>query len=247
MSCVCVSNEGVVTYSKKVNCLESCFTGINGNVNFKKQMCVLHCVSCQLLNTWHDREFVLLYDANRSKNPDFPYWNYERFELDELTNAECNAEFRFYKHDIYKLADALQLPDEFVTYNGLIVESISALCIYLKRFSYPCRYGDMVFHFARPVPEICIITNHMIDWIYNRWHHLLTTYNHNLLSPANLMLYADAVHQSGAALNNCWGFIDGTVRPVCRPGVNQTVIYNGHKRVHSIKFQSVALPKKIRR
>ena len=190
----------------------------------------------------NDREFVLLYDANRSKNPDFPYWNYERFELDELTNAECNAEFRFYKHDIYKLADALQLPDEFVTYNGLIVESISALCIYLKRFSYPCRYGDMVFHFARPVPEICIITNHMIDWIYNQWHHLLTTYNHNLLSPANLMLYADAVHQSGAALNNCWGFIDATVRPVCRPGVNQTVIYNGHKRVHSIKFQSVALP-----
>ena len=48
----------------------------------------------------NDREFVLLYDANRSKNPDFPYWNYERFEPDELTNAECNAEFRFYKHDI---------------------------------------------------------------------------------------------------------------------------------------------------
>ncbi|XP_074611816.1 uncharacterized protein LOC141866231 [Acropora palmata] len=190
----------------------------------------------------NDREFVLLYDANRSKNPDFPYWNYERFELDGLTNAECNAEFRFYKHDIYKLADALQLPDEFVTYNGLIVESIPALCIYLKRFSYPCHYSDMVFHFARPVPEICIITNHMIDWIYNRWHHLLTTYNHNLLSPANLVLYADAVHQSGAALDNCWGFIDGTVRPVCRPGVNQRVIYNGHKRVHSIKFQSVALP-----
>ena len=121
----------------------------------------------------------------------------------ELTNAECNAEFRFYKHDIYKLADALQLPDEFVTYNGLIVESIPALCICLKRVSYPCCYSDMVFHFARPVPEICIITYHMIDWIYNRWHHLLTTYNHNLLSPANLMLYADAVHQSGAALDNC--------------------------------------------
>ena len=127
---------------------------------------------------------------------------------------------------------------------GLIVESILALCIYLKRFSYSCRYSDMLFHFARPVPEICIIRNHtcMIDWIYNRWNHLLTTYNHNLLSPASLMLYADAVHQSGAALDNCWGFIDGTVRPVCRPGVNQRVLYNGHKRVHSIKFQSVALP-----
>ena len=42
-------------------------------------------------------------------------------------------------------------------------------------------------------------------------------------------------------MENCWGFIDGTARPVCRPGVNQRAIYNGHKRVHSIKFQSVAL------
>lgn len=29
---------------------------------------------------------------------------------------------------------------------------------------------------------------------------------------------------------------------MCRPGVNQRVLYNRHKRVHSIKFQSVALP-----
>ena len=56
------------------------------------------------------------------------------------------------------------------------------------------------------------------------------------------MLYADAICRSGAALENCWGFIDGTVRPVCRPGENQRAIYNGHKRVHSVKFQSVALP-----
>ena len=38
-------------------------------------------------------------------------------------------------------------------------------------------------------------------------------------------------------LDNCWGFIDGTVRPLCRPGENQRILYNGHK--HAIKFQSV--------
>ena len=189
-----------------------------------------------------DGEFVLLYDAYKSRNPDFPYWNYDRFDLDEVSDAECRAEFRFYRSDIYTLADALRLPDEIVTYNGLVVGSIPALCTLLKRFAYPCRYGDMISRFARPVPELCIITNHMLDLVYNQWHHLITRYNHNLLSPANLVLYADAVHRSGAALDNCWGFIDGTVRPVCRPSVNQRAIYNGHKRVHSIKFQSVALP-----
>ena len=48
--------------------------------------------------------------------------------------------------------------------------------------------------------------------------------------------------ECGAPLENCFGFIDGTVRPICRPGQNQRVVYNGHKRVHALKFQSVALP-----
>ena len=180
-------------------------------------------------------EFVLLWDAYKSRNPEFPYWNYERFDLDEVSEAECKAEFRFFRSDIYALADALRSPDEIVTYNGLV----PALCILLKRFAYPCRFEDMV---PRPVPELCIITNHMVDLVYNQLHHLITRYNHDLLSSANLVLYADAVHRSGAGLDNCWVFIDGTVRAVCRPDVNQRAIHNGHKRVHFIKFQSVALP-----
>ena len=47
------------------------------------------------------------------------------------------------------------------------------------------------------------------------------------------------MHDKGAPLNNCWGFIDGTVRPICRPGENQRTLYNGHKKVHALKYQSV--------
>ena len=131
---------------------------------------------------------------------------------------------------------------EINTYNGLTVATVPALCMYLKRYAYPCRYGDLVYHFARLVPEISIRNNHIMELIYERCHHLLTRYNHDLLSPPTLRQYADAIQQAGAALDNCWGFIDGTVRPVCRPNENQRSIYNGHKRVHSIKFQAVALP-----
>ena len=46
----------------------------------------------------------------------------------------------------------------------------------------------------------------------------------------------------GAPLKNCFGFVDGTVRPDCRPKRNQKTVFNGHKRVHSLKFQSVVLP-----
>ena len=156
------------------------------------------------------------------KSPDFSYWKYDRFDLDKLGNDHCKAEFRFCKNDIFKLAEYLRLPDEIVTYNGLVVGLIPALCIYLKHFMYPCRYGDMVSHFVTPFPDVCIITNHMIDWIYSRWHHLLSRYNHDLLSLANLMLYADVIYRSGAALEKCRGFIDGTVQAVCRPGENRS-------------------------
>ena len=43
-------------------------------------------------------------------------------------------------------------------------------------------------------------------------------------------------------LRNCFGFVDGTVRPISRPDENQRVVYNGHKRVHGLKFQSVVIP-----
>ena len=71
-----------------------------------------------------------------------------------------------------------------------------------------------------------------------RWHHLLTRYNHDLLSHPKLLQYRKMIEQAGAALDNCWGLIDGTVRPVCRPSENQRATYDGHKRVHSIKFQA---------
>ena len=67
-------------------------------------------------------------------------------------------------------------------------------------------------------------------------------FNVPFLSPQKLDEYADAIKRKGAALNNCFGFIDGTVRPICRPRRDQEVVYNGHKKVHALKFQSVALP-----
>ena len=36
--------------------------------------------------------------------------------------------------------------------------------------------------------------------------------------------------------------MNGTVRSVSRPGEGQRQLYNGHKRVHGIKFQSIVCP-----
>lgn len=102
--------------------------------NFREnRQCITYAYRKGFIN---NRQCVLLYDDNTSKNLDFPYWKYDQFDLDELGNDQCKAEFQFYKNDIFKLAEYLQLPDEIVTYNSLVVGSAPALCIYLKRFIY---------------------------------------------------------------------------------------------------------------
>ena len=54
-----------------------------------------------------------------------------------------------------------------------------------------------------------------------------------------------ATTAKGSPLHNCVGFLDGTVQPICRPTRNQRMVYNGHKRLHAIKFQSLILPNGI--
>ena len=78
--------------------------------------------------------------------------------------------------------------------------------------------------------------------IYAHHSHRITRWNRTILNPLELEKYAEAVFNQGAPLSNSFGFVDGTVRPITRPGENQRLLYNGHKRVHGLKFQSVVLP-----
>lgn len=114
--------------------------------------------------------------------------------------------------------------------------------ISLIRLAYPWRYSDLAQRFGRPVPEISMISNTVLNHIYDNHHQRLTDWNQTLLNPAKLEEYAQAISDRGAALKCCFGFIDGTVRAIFRPYQNQREVYNGHKKVHGLKFQSVSLP-----
>ena len=100
----------------------------------------------------------------------------------------------------------------------------------------------MIYRFGRPVPELCMIVNTLMDCIFNNYGHRISQWYFDVLDRPLLQEYADVIHRKGAPLENCFGFKNGTVRPISRPGQHQGVVYNGHKHFHALKFQSVALP-----
>lgn len=198
-------------------------------------------------NNGHISDAQLLWLDDEVRKNDFaqsncPYKIYPPFNWENYDENTCQMELRFEKADILRLKRCLDIPDEIKFYKGSYCNGLEALCILLKRLAYPVRYCDMVRRFGRSVPDLCKITLWMLNYVYDRNSYLLRRWNTPFLRPESLQSYANAIHAKGAPLKNCFGFVDGTVRPICRPRKHQKAVYNGHKRVHSIKFQSVVIP-----
>ena len=121
-----------------------------------------------------DEEFLVLWESCCSKNPDFLYSSYARFDLKNVGETESLAEFRVQKQDIPVLANVLQLPMNIHCPQRTICDRIEGLCMLLRRISYPCRYSDMISRFGRPVPELCMIMNEVMDNIFNDHSHRIS-------------------------------------------------------------------------
>ena len=189
-----------------------------------------------------EEEFMFLVKESEDKAPVFPYWKYPRFSLEEMNEDECISEFCFKKQDIPRMAKVFKIPEKIVCINGTVASQTEGLCVFSKRFSYPCRLSDMIPRFGRSKYELCLISNQIMHQVADSFQHLLVTFEQQWLQREQLEGYANAVFRQSHALDNCWGFIDGTVRPICRPVENQKTVYNGHKRVHTLKYQAVLLP-----
>lgn len=190
------------------------------------------------LDLWHQNMLCL---TLLSTSPERLLIPNTRFDLANMPEANVVFNFRFERHDIPRLVGALRIPNVFITDNRLRTSGQEALCMLLRRLTYPNRHGDLSLMFGRPPDEVSRIVNQLSAFLLTRYGHLLE-FDAVRLTAELRERFADAVHQKGAPLSRCWGFIDGTVRPITRPGVDQRQVYNGHKRVHALKFQSVVTP-----
>ena len=121
------------------------------------------------------------------------------------------------------------------------VSGEEGLLILLRRFAYPARYCDLDRLFGRSNTALSLIFNHILEYVYEKTKHLLR-FDWERLNPAYLEEMCALNGEKGSLLMNCVGFVDGTVRPMCRPGREQKQFFNGHKRIHSLKFQGITFP-----
>jgi len=111
----------------------------------------------------------------------------------------------------------------------------------LRRFSYPGRFSDMVMLFGKDETVLNRSLYAMANLFNERYSRYLDEFGFPFLS-GRVEYLAQCVRCAGAPLPNCIGFVDGTVRRICRPIKYQRACYSGHKRYHGLKFESVTLP-----
>lgn len=166
------------------------------------------------------------------------------FDLNDIEDKFVKPFFRFQREDILRLARALRIPNNIRTRSGHCVSTgVEGLCILLRRLAYPNRLGDLENIFKRSPAALSEISNFMANYIYESYGHLLENIGQlSWINREQLDHYAQAISTKGAAIKNCWAFIDGTARAISRPTDEQEEYYSGHKRFHCVKYQSLVSP-----
>jgi hypothetical protein len=114
-----------------------------------------------------------------------------------------------------------------------------AFCMMCFKYAWPTRLGTMVKTFGSSTCRMSRIVSALRRLIFARFRGNLST--PPVLAPHQLDVFCAAV-QKKSGLGSCFGFIDGTVRDICKPSALQGPLYNGKDRKHALKYQAVTTP-----
>ena len=179
-------------------------------------------------------------------------WSFERIKRDFASHpATVKALFRFSLRDMQRLLVALRFPRTIKAgppgfqYSATGEE---ALCILLRRLVYPTTLPVLAWEMGRSPSAISQIVQAAVDHVYENFAHLRDNRSLECWGPY-FPRFARAIHTGGrrgqCPLNNCIGFVDGSIQRLDKPGRYQHIMYNGHKRCHCVKWQGLMLPNGI--
>ncbi|KAL3255459.1 hypothetical protein MRX96_017367 [Rhipicephalus microplus] len=157
-------------------------------------------------------------------------------DIDAIDGTTFYRNFRFHKGNLNDLIVGLLIPGEVISAQRVRVSDRETLCMTLRRVAYSNRLCDLETIFNRHSSVISSVVSKVMSHIEYYFVHLLADFTvHGWMNLQNLQLFS----QKCALLKNCWGFIDGTARRICRPSKLQQEHYSRHKRFHCQKYQAV--------
>lgn len=148
------------------------------------------------------------------------------FSFSNLSEEEVRANFRFRKVHLKRIYVKFAIPDTIILPNRSRVHGFDALLILLRRLSYPNRLLTLAREFNKQPTVISLTVTWMTNYLFSRYGYLL--FFHPMFKcQARLQMYADSITRKGAPTSHVVAFIDGTIRPLCRPVYLQVYFYNG--------------------
>jgi hypothetical protein len=102
--------------------------------------------------------------------------------------------------------------------NRYSVTPLLSACIVLRRLSPPCHLRNLELMFGKHGSQLSEIFWESIEHLLAQREHLIIGALHKDFVAANAARYAQAIHAKSYGLENCIGFIDGTVIGIARAG-----------------------------
>lgn len=163
-----------------------------------------------------------------------------------MADVEFLSCFRVTKDDLKRVVDAVGWPSykTSTSRNQYKTSPTLTTLILLRRLASPSRWTEVVHIFRKHPSHMSEIFREGLHRFCNGRSHILTGPLHAEFVARRAVKYAECIYQKCPSLDRCIGFMDGTVIGIARPGssAEQNAAYNGHKRKHALKFQTITTP-----
>ncbi len=147
--------------------------------------------------------------------------------------------FRWERSEIIRVCQALRVPQEIKSRSGDKASGFDVFCMMSMKYAFPTRLGQLIPFFGFSTSKSSRLIAALRLFLYSEYAHLLSAAP--IISQDDIARFCAGIHRK-TNFPICFGFIDGTIRPVCKPGLLQGEMYNGKDRVHSIKYQGFCTP-----
>jgi len=183
------------------------------------------------------------------------YPDYRRCDLDSFSELQYHDLFRFDKPSVitilnymkrfWNVPEVVHVPYRYKGQHRYYVYDLGEMFLMVVNYmAVPIRQIEVAERFGRTPAEVSRAITYFHEMFYDISKSFLQNENQPWFTERVARKCARATRRRGCPLRNCCGFVDGTLRKLCNPGVAwlQNALYNGHKRAVGLTWVAAGLP-----